>query len=89
MIQEDVQKKTGVEPKTVWGKCGKGIFDRNNLKNHPMLGLKHTAGRAKHTRLPTQMTDIDKKNGKTLGRLPDRVTRQQDIVHNDLLGSHF
>ena len=82
-------KKTGVEPKTVWGKCGKGFFDRNNLTNHPMLGLKHTAGRAKHTRLPTQMTDIDKKNGKTLGRLPDRVTRQQDIVHNDLLGSHF
>jgi hypothetical protein len=87
-------KRTGVEPSTVWGKCGKdGKFDRDNLTNHPMLGLEYTAGRAQHTLLPTQMNQMiaeaDRKSGKTLGRLPDRVTRQQDIVHNNLLGHHF
>ena len=76
-------KKTGLQPKSVWAKCG---HEHNNidLAHHPMKGLRNTAGRALHTKLPPQQADYDRRNGKA--QLAARITEppsppQRDVVH--------
>ncbi len=79
----------GEEPPSVWAKVSREPHDLNTLEGHPMKGINNTAGRAEHTKLPRQMPKYLRMRGETLGKLPDRVTRQQDLVYNDLLGHRF
>ena len=81
-------KIVGVKPRSWWSKCSGSSHDTKRLKDNPHLGLKNTAGRAAHTVLPRPEPGYIQRAGR-LGKLPSRVTRAQDIVHNDLLGFHF
>jgi hypothetical protein len=81
-------KIVGVKPRSWWSKCSGSSHDTTRLRDNPHIGLKNTAGRAAHTVLPKPEPGYIQRAGQ-LGKLPSRVTRAQDIVHNDLLGFHF
>jgi hypothetical protein len=73
--------RVGHEPPSVWQKVSKDRHDRNTHFDNCYIGLQNTAGRAKHTKLQPQNWDesgIGNKVG--IARLPDRVTREKDIV---------
>lgn len=82
-------KFIGQKPRSWWSKLSGSDHDNARLKDNPYKGLRNTAGRAEHTLLPRDISNHMRQTGDVLGKLPSRVTRAQDIVHNDLLGHHF